>query len=115
MLRIAFVLSALVALVAGAPAEAKVRCSSGTTAFREGGLRIFGVHVDHPGTFGFVGFDEYACLDGAWRPMQVGREGASEGLALETPPYALARVERLLPAYDVDNFEGGARLDVVDL
>ena len=59
MLRIALLVLALMVVVSPAPAEAKVRCSSGTTAFVSGDLRIFGVHYSTPDEWGF---DEYACL-----------------------------------------------------
>ena len=54
-----------------APTEAKVTCDSGTTAFVDGNLRIFGIHFRTPDEWGF---DEYACL-GRRRPLEVGGVG----------------------------------------
>ena len=54
------VIAAALALAASTcgDAEAKVRCGSGTTAYVEGGLRIFGMYFREPDEWGF---NEYAC------------------------------------------------------
>jgi hypothetical protein len=78
MVRIA-VLAVVVMVLLGiaSRADARVRCSSGTTAFVEGTLRIFGTHFDRPDPFGGreFGFDEYACLGGRRPAPFPGRGG----------------------------------------
>ena len=69
------VLAVLLPLLAAAPAEAKVACGDGTTAFVDGKLRIFGIHYR---TLDEWGFDEYACL-GRRRPLLVGGVGSDNG------------------------------------
>jgi hypothetical protein len=115
MLKIA-VLAAVVMVLVGAVAraDAKLRCGSGTTAFVEGKLRIFGVHYESADEWGA---DEYACLGGVRRPLGVGGEYANGGTgSADTPAYAYDG-RRYLAAYDTDEGEGGpsAHLRVFDL
>lgn len=113
MLRLALV-TAMLFVLAGGAAEAKVGCASGTTAFAGGGLRIFGVHYATPDESGFV---EYACL-GRRRPLIVGGVGATTGTGSgATPAYAIGGGGRYLAAYDVSDGEGGpsASIGVIDL
>jgi hypothetical protein len=121
MLRIAVlaaVAMVLIGIVAKA-AEARPRCGSGTTAFVEGKLRIFGISFDRPDTFGGreFGFDAYACLGGRGKPVSVGGRYDNTGTAsADTPAYAYDG-RRYLAAYDTDDGEGGpsAHLSVLDL
>jgi hypothetical protein len=113
MRRIAVPAAVLALLVAAPGAEARVRCGSGTTAFVQGDLRIFGVHFRTPDEFGF---NEYACLGGR-RPLLVGSSGGSSGLASsDTPAYAIGG-GRYLAAYETSDGEGGpsAAVTVKDL
>jgi len=106
-------LTLLAVLVLCAPAQAKVRCGDGTTAFVDGRLRIFGIHYK---TSFEEGFEEYACLGRRMKPLLVGGVGADQGVgSAETPVYA--RAGRFLAAYDQSDGEGGpgAHVSVVDL
>jgi len=106
------VIVAVLGLVVAAPAEAKVTCGAGTTAFVDGDLRLFGVHYRTPDEWGF---DEYACL-GRRRPLAVGGVGSTTGTGSGvTPVYAHAG--RFLAAYHQSDGEGGpsAHVSVVDL
>ena len=105
-------LAALLPLLAAAPADAKVSCGDGSTAFVDGKLRIFGIHYRTPDEWGF---DEYACL-GRRRPLGVGGVGSTTGTASgATPVYAHAG--RYLASYHQSDGEGGpsAHVSVVDL
>jgi hypothetical protein len=105
-------LVAVVLIVLCSPAEAKVTCGSGVTAFVDGKLRIFGIHYRTPDEWGF---EEYACL-GRRRPLLVGGVGSSTGTASgETGVYAHAG--RFLADYSQSDGEGGpsAHVTVVDL
>jgi hypothetical protein len=119
MLRIA-VLAAVVMVLLGiaARAEARVRCDSGTTAFVEGKLRIFGVYFHRSDEFNEEwGFDEFACLGGARRPLAVGFRYSNTGTGSnDTPGYAYDG-RRYLATYDTDDGEGGpsAHMSVIDL
>src|SRR5215211_1362813 len=96
-----------------AAAEAKVSCDSGTTAFVDGRLRIFGVHYR---TSFERGFEEYACLGRRMEPLLVGGVGSDEGVgSAETPLYAHAG--RFLADYSQSDGEGGpsSHVTVVDL
>jgi hypothetical protein len=98
---------------AAAASAATVRCGDGTTAFRDGRLRIFGIHFRTSFERGFV---EYACLGRRMKPLLVGGVGADEGVGSgETPAYAHAG--RYLAAYEQSDGEGGpdANVTVVDL
>ena len=106
-------LAVLVPLLAGAPAEAKVSCGDGTTAFVDGKLRIFGIHYR---TSDEQGFEEYACLGRRMKPLYVGGVGADTGVgSAETPEYAHAG--RFLADYSQSDGEGGpsSHVTVVDL
>jgi hypothetical protein len=106
-------ITVLAVLVLCAPAEAKVGCGDGTTAFVDGKLRIFGIHYRTPFE---EGFEEYACLGRRMKPMFVGGVGADTGVgSSETRVYAHAG--RFLAAYDYSDGEGGPDTDVsvVDL
>jgi hypothetical protein len=105
-------LTVLAVLVLCAPAQAKVACGDGTTAFVDGSLRIFGVHYR---TSFERGFEEYACL-GRRRPLLVGGVGSDNGVgSSETSVYAHAG--RYLASYSQSDSEGGPDADVtvVDL
>jgi hypothetical protein len=105
-------LVAVAVLVSSSPAEAKVACDDGTTAFVDGKLRIFGIHYRTPFE---SGFEEYACL-GRRRPLSVGGVGSDSGLgSAVTPVYAHAG--RFLASYHQSDGEGGpsAHVSVVDL
>ena len=115
MLRITVVAMALTLLTGAASADAKVRCGSGTTAFVEGKLRIFGVHYSTPDEFGF---DEYACLGRKRRPVSVGQRGATTGTgSSDTPAFAVGGGGRYLASYAFTDGEGGpsASIKVIDL
>ena len=102
-----------VLLLATAPAQAKVRCGDGTTAFVDGNLRIFGVHYRTPDE---SGFEEYACLGRRMKPVFVGAVGSDTGVgSSETPVYAHNR--RYLASYEQSDGEGGpsSHVSVVDL
>ena len=64
-------------LVMSPAAEAQVSCGSGTTAFVDGNLRIFGVHYK---TVDEQGFEEYACLGRRMKPLFVGSVGSDTGV-----------------------------------
>jgi hypothetical protein len=117
MLRIAGVVAVLV-LASAASADAKVRCGSGTTAFVDGKLRIFGVYFHRADDFNEEwGFDEYACIGGTGRPQGVGLRYSNTGTGSDdTPAYAIGG-GRYLAAYDYTDGEGGpsAHLSVRDL
>ena len=113
MLRIA-VLAAVVMVLIGIAAKAAEarppRCDSGTTAFVEGKLRIFGVHYQTPDEWGF---DEWACLGGRGRAMGVGSEGSTTGTgSADTPAYAYDG-RRYLASYGMTDGEGGPSADLV--
>ena len=115
-MRLAFLVFVL--LVLAAPAEAKVSCDSGSTAFVSGKLRIFGIHFDNPDPFGGreFGFDEYACLGASKRPLGVGSKYDNTGTGSdETSVYAFAG--RYLADYSQTDGEGGpsAHVTVTDL
>ena len=106
-------LTVLAVLAMCAPAQAKVACGDGTTAFVDGGLRIFGVHYR---TSFEEGFEEYACLGRRMKPLLVGGVGADQGVgSSETPVYAHSG--RYLASYEQSDSEGGPDADVrvVDL
>jgi hypothetical protein len=110
--RYACVLALLVLAALAPPAGAKITCDSGTTAFVDGNLRIFGIHYR---TSFERGFEEYACL-GRRRPQLVGGVGSDEGRGSgETSAYAHAG--RYLASYERNDGEGGpsAHVRVVDL
>jgi hypothetical protein len=91
-----------------APAQAKVACGDGTTAFVDGNLRIFGIHYR---TSFERGFEEYACLGRRMKPILVGGVGSDEGVAsTETSVYAHNR--RYLATYEQSDSEGGPDADV---
>jgi hypothetical protein len=99
--------------VLAVPAEGRVRCDSGTTAFVDGKLRIFGVHYRTPDEWGF---EEYACLGRRRKPLYVGGVGSDTGVgSAETPVYAHAG--RYLADYSQSDGEGGpsSHVTVVDL
>src|SRR5918997_2018899 len=101
-------LTVLAVLALCAPAQAKVACGDGTTAFVDGRLRIFGVHYR---TAHEQGFEEYACLGRRMEPLYVGGVGSDTGVgSAETPAYAHAG--RFLASYDVSDGEGGPDADV---
>ena len=106
------VLAVLLPLIAAAPAEAKVTCGSGTTAFVDGNLRIFGIHYRTPDEWGF---DEYACL-GRRRPLAVGLAGSTTGTGSAATP-VFAHSGRFLASYSQTDGEGGpsAHVSVVDM
>ena len=113
MRRLLVLALAALPLLAAAPAQAKVACGDGTTAFVDGRLRIFGVHYK---TAFEEGFEEYACLGRRMKPLLVGGVGADQGVgSAVTPVYAHAG--RYLAAYDQSDGEGGPDADVtvVDL
>jgi hypothetical protein len=119
VLRIAVIAAvAMVLLGIAAKAEARPRCSSGSTAFVDGKLRIFGVYFHRADAFQEEwGFDEYACLGGGRRPLGVGFEYSNTGTGSnDTPAYAFDG-RRYLASYDTDDGEGGpsANLSVQDL
>jgi len=106
-------LTVLAILLMCAPAQAKVACGDGTTAFVDGRLRIFGVHYR---TSFERGFEEYACLGRRMKPLLVGGVGSDEGVgSAETPLYAHAG--RFLADYSQSDGEGGpsSHVTVVDL
>ena len=106
-------LTVLAVLAMCVPAQAKVRCGDGTTAFVDGKLRIFGVHYE---TSFEEGFEEYACLGRRMKPLLVGGVGADQGVgSSETPVYAHSG--RYLASYEQSDSEGGPDADVrvVDL
>jgi hypothetical protein len=101
-------LTVLAVLVLCAPAEAKVACGDGTTAFVDGKLRIFGIHYR---TADEQGFEEYACLGRRMKPLYVGGVGSDTGVGFaETEVYAHAG--RFLASYDFSDGEGGPDADV---
>ena len=101
-------LTLLAVLALCAPAQAKVACGDGTTAFVDGNLRIFGVHYK---TSFEEGFEEYACLGRRMKPLLVGGVGADQGVgSSETPVYA--RNRRYLATYEQSDSEGGPDADV---
>ena len=101
-------LAALLSLLAAAPADAKVRCGDGATAFVDGRLRIFGIHYR---TSFERGFEEYACLGRRMKPVLVGGVGSDDGVgSAETPVYA--HDGRYLAAYSQSDSEGGPAADV---
>ena len=100
-------------LVLCPPAQGRVSCDSGTTAFVDGKLRIFGIHYRTPDE---SGFEEYACLGRRMKPLYVGGVGSDTGVgSAETPLYAHAG--RFLAAYHQSDGEGGpsSHVSVVDL
>ena len=106
-------LTVLAVLALCAPAQAKVACGDGTTAFVDGKLRIFGIHYRTPDE---SGFEEYACLGRRMKPLYVGGVGSDTGVgSAETPEYAHAG--RFLASYDQSDGEGGpsSHVSVVDL
>ena len=108
-----FGLTVLVLLALCVPAQAKVTCGDGTTAFVDGTLRIFGVHYR---TSDEQGFEEYACLGRRMKPLYVGGVGSDTGVgSADTPVYAHNR--RYLASYSQSDGEGGPGADVrvVDL
>jgi hypothetical protein len=116
MLRIAVLAAALTVLIGIKSADAKpeVTCSSGTTAFLDGKLRIFGTYYE---TRDEWGFDEFACLRGAKRPVSAGLEGSTTGTgSADTPAYAFDGSRYLLSYFYTDG-EGGpsAHMSVQDL
>jgi len=103
----------VVLLVVCAPAQAKVACDDGATAFVDGKLRIFGVHYRTPDE---RGFEEYACLGRRMKPLYVGGVGSDTGVgSADTPEYAHAG--RFLADYSQSDGEGGpsSHVTVVDL
>jgi hypothetical protein len=101
-------LTVLAVLVLCAPAQAKVACGDGTTAFVDGNLRIFGIHYK---TADETGFEEYACLGRRMKPLYVGGVGSDSGVGFgQTQAYAHAG--RYLASYDYSDGEGGPDSDV---
>ena len=101
-------LTVLVVLAMCAPAQAKVACGDGTTAFVDGDLRIFGIHYK---TADETGFEEYACLGRRMKPLYVGGVGSDTGVGFaQTQAYAHAG--RYLASYDYSDGEGGPDSDV---
>ena len=101
-------LTVLAVLALCAPAQAKVACGDGTTAFVDGKLRIFGIHY---ATADETGFEEYACLGRRMKPLYVGGVGSDSGVgSAQTQAYAHAG--RYLASYDYSDGEGGPDSDV---
>ena len=104
----AFLATASALVLLCAPVPAAVTCRSGTTAFVDGTLRIFGVHYR---TSFEEGFEEYACLGRRMKPLLVGGVGSDNGVgSSETPVYAHNR--RYLASYEQSDSEGGPDADV---
>jgi hypothetical protein len=87
--RTALAAAAALLFAAAVPsAHAAVRCTSGSTIFLDGNVRIFSIP--------FKDDDEvrpfhYACLGGRGRPLLVGTDGEGPGVALGyMPAYAFA-------------------------
>ena len=108
-MRTAIAVAAALLLAAAAPsAHAAVRCTSGTTIFVDGKLRIFSVPFkdeDEQGHF------HYACVGGRGRPLLVGIDGEGPGVAIgRMPAYGFAG-GRYLMAVSYGEGEGGADSD----
>jgi hypothetical protein len=101
-------LTVLAVLALCAPAQAKVACGDGTTAFVDGKLRIFGVHYK---TSFEEGFEEYACLGRRMKPLYVGGVGSDSGVGF-SQTQAYAHAGRYLASYDYSDGEGGPDSDV---
>jgi hypothetical protein len=117
VLRVAAVVAVLM-LASAASADAKVRCGSGTTAFVEGELRIFGVYFHRADDFNEEwGFDEYACLGRGPRPQGVGLKYSNTGTGSDDAPAYAYDGKRYLAVYHTTDGEGGpsAQLSVRDL
>jgi hypothetical protein len=103
VLRLALLTSLLLAVLV-APAEAKVRCGSGTTLFLQGKVRIFGVHYRTPDEWGY---EEYACRGRRMKPLYVGGTGSTTGTGSSDTPVFAVGGGRYVGAYHVSDGEGG--------
>ncbi len=106
-------LAVLLPLLAAAPAEAKVSCGDGATAFVDGKLRIFGDPLPDAATSGASTSTRASGGGGRWRVGGVGSTtGTGSARRRSTPTPG-----RFLASYHQSDGEGGpsAHVSVVDL